>query len=113
MRIPLRNANGTMNLLTKTVLKGVPPLGAQDGKGKKAIAYIKFFMFGHTWFLTELDPETGDAFGMVYSPQCPDGELGYFSVRELAHLSVRGVAVERDRNFTKKPLSECRNPCTM
>jgi len=37
-------ANGPgMKLLTKEILKKLPPLGGQDGKGGKAVAYVRFF----------------------------------------------------------------------
>ena len=113
MQLPLHNSNRTMQLLNKTCLKGVPPLYGQDGKGDQAIAYVKFFANSFTWFLTELDQETGEAFGKTYSSHCPEGELGYFSVLELAALRVPpfGTGVERDRHFKPTPLAECRNPC--
>jgi hypothetical protein len=109
MKLPLKNANRTMDLLNKTCCKGVPAIGSQDGDD--AIVYLKFFLQGHTWFLTELDVETGEAFGKVFSQQCPDGELGYFSMIELS--TVRGTfgAVERDRHFKPTPLADVKNPC--
>lgn len=108
--LPLKNGNRTMNLLTATCIKGVPNLRGQDGKGENAIAYLKFFHSGWTWFLTELDPVTGEAFGKVYSPMEPDGEYGYFSVLELASI-CRPHAVERDRWFKPTPIKDCDNPC--
>lgn len=112
MKLPLKNANGTMQLLNKTCLKGVPGLYEQDGKGDDATVYLKFFVAGWTWFLTELDQETGEAFGKVYSPMEPDGSLGYFSIPELATMSVTPfrVSVERDRHFKKTPLKDVKNP---
>ena len=87
-----------MKLLTKKILKQLPPLGAQDGKGMEAIVYVKFFTpdSNWTWYCTEFDGKDR-FFGMV------DGmerELGYFSLSEIQ--SVRGglgLPVERDRWF--------------
>lgn len=110
MELPLYNSNRTMQLLNKTAVAGIPKIGEQDGKD--AIAYLKFFINNWTWFLTELDLETGEAFGKVYSPMEPDGELGYFSMIELSELRGRiGHGVERDRYWDKKPLSQVKNPC--
>jgi hypothetical protein len=108
----MRNANGTQELLPKSVLNVIPALYAQDGKGEEAIAYVKYFFGGWTWYGTEFNPEDGTFFGKVYSPMEPDGELGYFNIHELAETSVRGMAIERDTNFKPKKLVECRNPCT-
>ncbi len=112
MQLPLKNSNRTMNLLTKTCLKNVPNIMGQDGKGDDAIVYLKFFIDSWTWLLTEIDQTTGEAFGMVYSSACPEGELGYFHLIELSTLrgSV-GHGVERDKFWKKKPLKDCKNPC--
>ena len=112
MQLPLHNSNRTMQLLNKTCIKGVPNLYEQDGKGEQAIVHLKFFIDGWTWFLTELNPETGEAFGKVCSPAEPDGELGYFNLIELSQLRGSiGHGVERDRYWTKCTLAEAKNPC--
>jgi hypothetical protein len=43
-----------MKLLTQEIRKKLPPLYAQDGKGGKAIAYLKLFTpdSGFTWWIT-------------------------------------------------------------
>lgn len=95
-----------MKLLTKEILKKLPPLGSQDGKGLDATIHVKFFTpdSNWTWYATEYDPGTGEFFGLV------DGfekELGYFFLRDLQ--SVRGglgLPVERDRWFGPKTLRE-------
>lgn len=104
MKLPLKNKNRTMNLLTKTCVKGIPNLYGQDGKGDDAIVYLKFFLHGFTWFLTELDLETGEAFGYVHNAQ-GDSELGYFSMTELANTH-HICSVERDKFFKKRTLGE-------
>ena len=109
MKLPLKNSNGTMQLLNKTCLKGVPKLYEQDGLGEDAIVHLKFFIDSFTWYITEIDPETGQAFGKTFSSHCPEGELGYVSVVELSQLRGSiGHAVERDRYFSKKPLKDCK-----
>ena len=112
LELPLKNKNRTMDLLNKTCLKNVPTIYAQDGLGDDAIAYLKFFINDWTWFVTELDQKTGEAFGKVYSSGCPDGELGYISMIELSQMSDRriGHAVERDRYWKPTPLKDVKNP---
>ena len=109
MKLPVYNANRTMQLLNKTALKGVPPLYSQDGKGTKAIAYLKFFIDSWTWYITEIDHETGYAFGKAISHHCPEGELGYVDIPNQLALMKGSVrqAVERDRYFKPTILEKC------
>lgn len=95
-----------MKLLTKELLKKLPALYSQDGKGDEAVAYAKFFTpdSNWTWYATEFDPETGTFFGLVDGAE---KELGYFTLAQLE--SVRGgfgLPVERDRYFSPTKLSE-------
>lgn len=94
-----------MKLLTKEIRKKIPALYAQDGKGGKAIADVKYFTpsSGWSWYATEFDGED-TFFGLV---EGFEKELGYFSLKELA--SVRGplgLPIERDLYFKPKPLDE-------
>lgn len=97
-----------MKLITKTLAKKIPALYAQDGKGHQATAFVKLFTpdANWTWYITEMDPETGECFGLV------DGherELGYFDLAELEALrGPLGLPVERDLHFDPEPLAECR-----
>jgi hypothetical protein len=103
-----------MKLLTQEIRKKLPPLYAQDGKGGKAMVYLKLFTpdSSFTWYITEGSPVKDDEghvndyafFGLV------DGhekELGYFYLSELQ--SVRGslgLPVERDLWWKPKTLAE-------
>lgn len=94
-----------MKLLTKEIRKKLPPLYAQDGKGGKAIAYLKLFVpsGSWSWFITEYDGED-TFFGLV---EGHEKELGYFSLSELE--SVRGplgLPIERDLWWKPKTLAE-------
>jgi hypothetical protein len=112
-----RTTNDTvrgMKLLTQQIRKMLPPLYAQDGKGGKAVAYMKLFTpdGSFTWYITEGSPITDDSgkevafhfFGLV------DGhekELGYVALSELE--SVRGpmgLPIERDFWWEPKTLEE-------
>lgn len=93
-------------LLTKADAAKLPPLYSQDGKGYAAIAIVKFFSpySGWRWYATEFDGE--DIFyGYV---EGFEKEFGYFSLKELSEVTVFGgvPAVERDKYWTPKPLSE-------
>jgi len=97
-----------MKLLTKEILNQVPRLYAQDGKGDAAMVYAKFFdpCGSFTWFMTEYDPDTGEAFGLVVGHET---ELGYFSMNELQSYRGRlGIGIERDMSFRPKTLGEVR-----
>lgn len=97
-----------MKLLTKENLAKLPPLRAQDGKGDDAVAYVKFFTpdSNWTWYATEFDPATGEFFGLV---QGFEEELGYFVLSELERArGPLGLAIERDRYFSPKPIKELR-----
>ena len=78
-----------------------------DGDSAK-MAKVKLFSpsGSWTWYISEYDPETRTAFGLV------DGferELGYFSMEELVSLRVPpfGLPIERDLSWRPRPLSEC------
>lgn len=94
-----------MVLLTKEVLKKLPPLYSQEEKGLDAVAIVKFFTpdSNWTWYATEFD---GDDlfFGLV------DGfekEIGYFRLSELQSVKgALGLPIERDMYFKPKTLKE-------
>jgi hypothetical protein len=95
----------SMQLLTQALRPRLPPLYAQENRGKQALAYAKFFTpdAQWTWYATEFDGE--DTFFGFVDGDFP--ELGYFSLSELQ--SVRGclgLPVERDRFFQPTPLAE-------
>jgi hypothetical protein len=94
-----------MKLITKEVLRRLPPLGSQEEKGLEAVAVVKFFTpdASWTWWASEFDGEDL-FFGLVHGFE---KELGYFRLSELkqAH-GVLGLPVERDRYFQPKTLRE-------
>jgi len=103
-----------MKLLPKEIREQLPELGAQDGKGGKAVVYCKLFTpdSGFTWWITEAGPiKDSDGkvvdyhlFGLVQG-QCR--ELGYVSLNELEELrGPMGLPVERDLWWKPKTLEE-------
>lgn len=92
-----------MKLLTKEILKSLPPLYSQENN-PDPIVRVKFFhpMSNWTWYATEYDGKD-IFFGLV------DGfekELGNFSLSELQSVKIHGLGIERDLYFEPKPLSE-------
>ena len=102
-------------LINDEILEKVPRLGETEeiSVGDKAVhaAYIIPFKSNWTWYLTEYDPETEDAFGLVIGME---PEWGYFNLRELREVGAERLILEdfpktfkelRDSEL-KKQLSE-------
>ncbi len=103
-----------MKLLPKEIRGQLPPLYAQDGKGGKAVAYLKLFTpdSGFTWWITEGSPikdQDGNEidfhfFGLV---QGQFKELGYVSLKELEEVrGPMGLPIERDLYWQPKTLED-------
>lgn len=98
-------------LLTKEILKSLPPYGSQDGKGDAAIVYAKFFTPYSNWVWLVLESDdvenTGILYGLVKGHEV---EYGSFSLKELESLKgpmgVQGV--ERDSSFKPMTLGEAK-----
>jgi hypothetical protein len=94
-----------MKLITKEVLRRLPPLGSQEEKGLEAMAVVKFFTpdASWMWWASEFDGEDL-FFGLVHGFE---KELGYFRLSELKQIrGALGLPVERDRYFRPKTLGE-------
>lgn len=93
-------------LMPKGVAATVPPLYATENEADP-IARVKLFssVSGRTWYVTEYDPATGEAFGFV---QGFADEWGYFSISEMEALnrSRSFNVVERDEHFEPTPVSK-------
>ena len=103
-----------MKLLPKEIREQLPPLYSQDGKGGKAVVYVKYFTpsSSWTWFATEGEPVLDEAqkevdfkfFGLV---EGHEKELGYFVLSELEEVrGPMGLPIERDLHFKPKTLEE-------
>lgn len=94
-----------MKLLTKEILKKLPPLHGTENEVNPMVQ-VKFFCpWGSwTWYGIEYCPEQKLFYGFV------DGdypELGYFSLTELESVvGPGGLKIERDLYFTPKTLEE-------
>jgi hypothetical protein len=80
---------------------------AQDGS-KTFKAVVKLFNPSGlgTWYLSELNPETNEAFGLCC---LQEKEYGYVSIDEIKEIKCPpfGLPIERDKFFTPKTLEEC------
>lgn len=95
-------------LMTEEIAKGLPALYAQDGAEDPTV-FVHYFscVSGWDWWLTEYDPQTGEAFGLVRGFA---EEWGYFSIPEMESLNrSKGFGVvERDEHFEPVPVSKVR-----
>ena len=103
-----------MKLLPKEIREQLPPLYAQDGKGGKAVVYVKYFTpsSSWTWLCTEGEPVLDESsrevdfrfFGLVFGHE---REFGYFLLSELEEVrGPLGLPIERDLHFKPKALEE-------
>jgi hypothetical protein len=77
----------------------LPGEGPEDGP----TVWAKWFSPTWTWYATEVDWSTGDAFGFVDGD---DGEWGYFNLRELEAVRAGWIIVERDCWWEPTPADE-------
>lgn len=91
-----------MELIPQKIKDQIPKLYETENQ-IEPIAYVKLFIDGWTWYITELS--IGDtAFGYIASPF--GAELGYFSLEEIKEIrGSLGVGVERDLSFKPTKLS--------
>ena len=98
-------------LMTKELGDTIPALYAnenvEDYDAVLAVAKLFSPYNGWTWYITEWEAETGECFGLVEGFET---ELGYFSLDELAEVTVFGgvPAVERDLYWEPQTLGEIR-----
>ena len=93
-----------MKFLTKEVLAALPPLYANEEKAnEETLVPLKLFnpVGAQTWYVTEYDPESGNAFG--YATGIGFDELGYISIPELEATRLPlGLRIERDLYWDPK-----------
>ena len=92
-----------MNQLIPQKIKDAIPKLYDTEDSKDPIAYVKLFIDGWTWYITELSIDDNICFGYVVSPF--GSELGYFSLQEIQEVKGSlGIGVERDLYFEPTPL---------
>ncbi len=105
---PFRGRRGHA-LMTKAEMAKIPGIMETEVLDEtEKVCHVKLFTpySNFTWYVIEMDKETGECFGLS------DGgfaELGYFDLNHLARLSHPfAMAVERDRSWQPKSLSDVR-----
>lgn len=92
-----------MELIPIKIKNQIPKLYETEEQNNP-IVYVKLFLDGWTWYITELSIDGDIAFGYVVSPF--ESELGYFSLKELETIKgALGLAVERDLSFKPTALA--------
>lgn len=89
-----------MKLLTKEIEKKLPALYSQEKVSNPKII-MKFFTpwSNWTWYIIEGErQEDGNwqFFGMVHGFE---REIGYFTLKQLEEVEVKGLKIERDKFF--------------
>ena len=103
-----------MKLLPQEICDTLPDLYAQDGKGGKAVAYVKYFTpsSSWTWYAVGGEPVLDESsrqvdyrfFGLVFGLE---KEFGYFLLSELEEVrGPMGLPIERDLHWRPKMLAE-------
>ena len=85
--------------------KLVDNFNKQEGGTKDFKVVVKLFNPAGlgTWYLSELNPETNEAFGLA---DLHEKELGYVSIDELKNLKLpMGLKIERDFSFPENKIS--------
>lgn len=85
------------------IIKAMPDLYEQDGKGENAIVYLHYFAPSFDTYILEINRnDPSDAFGLTISHDSAV-ELGYVNINELKKYSV-----ELDLHFVPKTVGEIR-----
>ena len=91
-------------LIPKNLLNRIPKLYETEEQNNP-IAYVKLFLDGWTWYITEISIDNNICFGYVISPF--GAELGYFSLEEIKTIKgTLGIVVDRDLYFKPTRLSK-------
>ena len=92
-----------MEWIPQEIKQQIPKLYETEEQNNP-IAYVKLFLDGWTWYITELSIDNNICFGYVISPF--GAELGYFSLEEIKSIKGSlGIGVERDLEFKPTKLS--------
>jgi hypothetical protein len=91
------------NLIPKHIKKLIPALYSTENQTDPTV-FVKLFLEGWTWYITEISIDGDIAFGYVVSPF--GAELGYFSLKEIQAIKGNlGLGAERDLSFKPTKLS--------
>ena len=97
-------------LITRELEKRIPPLGDSDKVASvdDMLVHVKLFSpySVWSWYIVELDLETGRCFGLVEGFET---EMGYFDLADLANATCGELAaVERDLHWRPTTIGKIR-----
>jgi len=83
--------------VTKTMMQSIPVIYATEAVdlADKQL-HVHYFVGGCDWYVAELDPTTGDAFGYA---DLGHGEWGYFNLVEMERTVASLYVIERELDF--------------
>ena len=87
-----------MKLLSKEIISNLPSIATvEDQPIEEQVALLKFSLPGWKWFVFGGNQLGHDYlfYGKVFSPYCPEGELGDFTLSQLESV----VEVKHDKKF--------------
>ena len=95
-----------MELLTKEIIKKLPPIYSNENKKlSETKVIIKFFtpFANASWYVTEFNFEDQLFFGFANLGDDQMAELGYFSLKELEEIKNYSAAgLERDLDWNQE-----------
>ena len=95
----------------KEVSQLYPPF-SQDGKDDQAVAWLKLYhpRSRFTFYVTEYNSETEDAYGWVVSERgSQDDHWGTINLKTLSEYKENKFQIENEWNFKLTKIEECKN----
>lgn len=98
-----------MSRLLDDALRNSLPKLRQQSDVSDPVVFAKFFFpaAGWTWFVTEGEATDNDDFLFFGYVIGFEAEWGYFSLKELEEVNVKGIVIERDCYFETDKFSTC------
>ncbi len=99
-------------LMTKELAGKIPAIGSTKNAADIEDVVVPAKLFSPysswTWYVLELNPDTGECFGLVDTAN--GHEYGYFELTELSELKFNGMIpmVERDLYWVPRTVGEIR-----
>ena len=94
------------NTPSEAELSKLPKLYETE-KTRDKLIFLRFFISGTDWFISEYDQENELFFGFtILNSDYQNAEWGYISFKELKELKVRFLEVDRDLYWDVKKASE-------
>ena len=107
----------TLTLMTTEIAASLPTLPEVERRpSEELVAVVRFnhsLYPSWTWLVFGGSPTEDDYqfYGKIFSPDCPTGKLGYFTLSQLEsnEITRRGTTFCVERDTTFKPTPNCTN----